>query len=434
MKKILAILLSLSMLASGAVMMSGCDETETPAVDTPDTSASDTVVDETPAKDPVDITVWAPDAVVELTQNALNEWQTGLGADYAHYTITVSAMGEGDAATQMLTDVEAGADVFGFAQDQLARLVSVGALSAPGGVFLDNVKANNDGGSVSAATSGDTVYAYPETSDNGYFMYYDKSIVSDTATLEAVLEQCNAAGKKFYMNLQSGWYNVAFFFGAGTECYYNYDDAGMVQGGVCDFASEAGLAAFKGMIKLASDPAFVESNSAAAFFNPEGGDAAVVISGTWDSATISGFLGENYGACKLPTFNVDGTDYQMGGFGGFKLVGVKPQNDSDKLVFCHMIADYITGEEMQTLRFNEKGWGPSNLNAQALDAVQNDPALAALAEQLNFCIGQGQYPNEYWSLSEAFGTDVNAGKYDSMTDEELMAELEAYQEALINAQ
>ena len=432
MKKILAILLSLSMLASGAVMMSGCTGTETPDAPVDETPVSDTAVDETPAKDPVAITVWAPDMAVDLTQTALNEWQAGLGEDYAHYTITVSAMGEGDAATQLLTDVEAGADVFGFAQDQLARLVSVGALSAPGGVFLENIQNNNDAGSIGATMSGETVYAYPETSDNGYFMYYDKSVITDTSTLEAVLEQCNAAGKKFYMDLQSGWYCTAFFFGTDSDCYYELNDDGTYKTGICEWASDAGVAALKGMIKLASDPAHVQGTDASAF-NPDGGDAAVVVSGTWDSATVEGFLGENYGAAKLPTFNVNGVDYQMSGFGGFKLVGVKPQNDSDKLVFCHMIADYITSEEMQVARFENLGWGPSNLNAQALDAVQTNPALAALAEQLAFTTAQGQYPNAYWSLTEAFGTDVNSGKYDAATDEELLAALTDLATALIDA-
>ena len=113
----------------------------------------------------------------------------------------------------------------------------------------------------------------------------------------------------------------------------------------------------------------------------------------------------------------------MSGFGGFKLVGVKPQTDSDKLTFCHLVADYLTGEEMQQARFDAKGWGPSNKNVQASDAVKSNEALAALAEQLTFCPGQGQYPNAYWTLTEAFGTDINSGMYDTADDAALLAAL-----------
>ena len=49
------------------------------------------------------------------------------------------------------------------------------------------VTAENDAGSVAAATLGDVMYAYPLTSDNGYFLYYDKSVVTDPNTLETII-------------------------------------------------------------------------------------------------------------------------------------------------------------------------------------------------------------------------------------------------------
>lgn len=183
------------------------------------------------------------------------------------------------------------------------------------------------------------------------------------------------------------------------------------------------------MVNMASNPNFSQSTgSDAALFDPNGGTAGAIVSGTWDSSTVSKLLGDNYGAAKLPTFTVDGETFQMSGFGGFKLIGVKPQTDSDKLTFCHLIADYLTGEEMQTARFEANGWGPSNLTVQASDAVQSDVALAALADQLQYCPPQGQCPNAYWTLTEAFGTDINSGMYANASDDELMsalAELEA---------
>ncbi len=434
-KKFLSMMLSLAVAAS--IGFTGCSNTDTsdagssaPANDNSSTvadggaDAGATGGDTTVSTGKTTVTVWAPEEVSALTQEKLDAWLAGQ-ADFADkYTITVSAMGEGEAATQMLTDVEAGPDVYGFAQDQLARLVAAGALSPLGGNFLTNVQNNNDAGSTGAATLDGKVYAYPETSDNGFFLYYDKSVVTDPSTLEGILDQCGAAGKNMYMDIQSGWYNVAFFFATGAECYYNYDTEGNVTGAVCDYNSDKGLAALKGMVAMASHPNFSQSTgSDSALFNPDGGTAGAIVSGTWDSATVKEFLGDNFGAAKLPTFTVDGTSYQMSGFGGFKLVGVKPQTDSDKLVFCHLLADYLTGEEMQQARFDSNGWGPSNLTVQASDAVQSNEALAALAEQLTFCPGQGQYPNAYWTLTEAFGTDVNSGKYDAASDDELLAAL-----------
>ena len=135
-------------------------------------------------------------------------------------------------------------------------------------------------------------------------------------------------------------------------------------------------------------------------------------------------LKDNYAACKLPTI----AGFQMGGFGGFKMLGVKPQVDEAKLAACDALAAYLASGKVQTARFEAVGWGPSNIEAQKSEAVQADVALSALADQLQYCIGQGQYPGEYWSLATAMGDDVIADKYDNATDEELLAVLQSFQE------
>ncbi|MDD6049920.1 MAG: extracellular solute-binding protein, partial [Clostridiales bacterium] len=324
----------------------------------------------------------------------------------------------GDAASNMLTDVEAGADLFVFAQDQLARLVAAGALEMVEENNAEIIKAENDGGAVAAVTLGGTMYAYPMTSDNGYFLYYDKSVVTDTSSLEAVLDACAAAGKNFYMEINSGWYQTAFFFGAGCTLTYGTDDNGTIVSMDCDYASENGLKALKSMIKMAQSPAFVNGSSASNATN-----LGAIVDGAWDANAVKSILGENYAATKLPT--VDG--YQMGGFGGFKMLGVKPQTDDAKLAACDALALYLSSGEVQLARFEQVGWGPSNLEAQQSDAVKANEALSALAAQLNFCVPQGQYPGEYWSTAEGLVDDAIAGKYNDMTDDQLMDVLSSFQ-------
>ena len=74
------------------------------------------------------------------------------------------------------------------------------------GDYANFVSTSNDAGAVGAATMGDAIYAFPVTSDNGYFMYYDKSVVTDPTSLEKIVEDCEAAGKGVYMEINSGWY------------------------------------------------------------------------------------------------------------------------------------------------------------------------------------------------------------------------------------
>ena len=199
MKKILALVLTLVMVLSCASMASAAYDGE--------------------------IKVWVAEAVVDFTKAQVEAFKAA-NPDYANMTVIVEPVGEGDAASNMLTDVEAGADIFGFAQDQLGRLVGADALVDVLPENAEIVAATNDAGSVSAVMMGDVMYAYPMTSDNGYFLYYDKSVVTDPTSMEAILADCEKAGKNVYMEINSGWYQTAFFFGAGCTLTYSTDESG----------------------------------------------------------------------------------------------------------------------------------------------------------------------------------------------------------------
>ena len=364
-----------------------------------------------------EIKIWVAENMVELTKTYCDKF-IAENPEYANLTVLIEAVGEGDAANKMITDVEAGADIYGFAQDQLTRLVGANALIDVAPENVEIVVAQNDAGSVGAATLGETLYAYPMTSDNGYFLYYDKSVVTDPTSMEQILKDCEAAGKNVYMEINSGWYQTAFFFGNGCTLTYDVNDAGEYVKCNVDYASENGLKAFKAMIETAKSAAFVNGSSAGTATN-----LGALVSGVWDSGAVQEALGENYAATKLPTV----AGFQLGGFGGFKLLGVKPQTDEAKLIACDALALYLTSAEVQDARFAAEGWGPSNLESQQADAVKNNPALAALASQLVYTIGQGQYPNDYWTLATQLGDRVLADEFDNATDEELMDALTEFQ-------
>lgn len=369
-----------------------------------------------------DLKVWVADAAVDFTNQQVEAFKAA-NPDFADMTVTVEAVGEGDAAGKVITDVDAAADIFGFAQDQLARIVAAGAIEIVEPTNGEAVKAENDAGAVAAVTMGDELYAYPLTSDNGYFLYYDKSVVTDPSTLEGILADCEAAGKSFYMEINSGWYQTAFFFGAGCTLTYDSDNEGNLTACNVDYASENGLKALKSMIKLASSPAFVNGSSISNATN-----VAAIVDGTWDSEAAKELFGDNYAAAKLPT--VDG--YQMSGFGGFKMLGVKPQEDEAKLAACDALAAWLSSGDVQLARYEVLGWGPSNLAAQQSDAVKADVALSALADQLQYTIPQGQYPGDYWSLATGLGDNIIGHKYDGADDEALMTALTEFQDTCIS--
>ena len=382
---------------------------------------------ETSLEGTYDITVWVSESagVKELTEQQIDKFE----AENPGIIInaTVEGVSEAESATQMINSVEDGADIFCFAQDQLSRLVMAGALNKLGTQTAATVKELNDAGAVKAASVAGDLYCYPLTSDNGYYMYYDKSVVKPEHidSLEDIIADCEAAGKMFAFEMEtSGWYNIAFMFATGCVSEWTTDaDANFVS--VNDtFNSENGLIALKGMQKLLKSPAYNSSSAGADFAAAV--PSAVVVSGTWAANDVKAALGDNYAAADLPSFTVDGKSYHLASFSGNKLMGVKPQVDAKKGAVLQKLALYLTGEACQLERFNQFGWGPSNLKAQATDAVKNDAALSALAAQSPYAIPQGNIHGSWWDIAKVYAVAAKA----ATTDAELKDALQAYADSI----
>lgn len=380
-------------------------------------------------KETYNITMWVSE--VEGVADQFRQQVAAFNAQSDKYTINaeITGMGEGEAATQVLTDVESAPDIYCFAQDQLARLVQSGALAKPGVKASETITNSNDADAVRAASASGSVQCYPLTSDNGYFMYYNKSVIKaeSVGSLEAIIADCENAGQQFSFELEgSGWYNASFFFATGCHSTWTMNEAGKFTAVDDDFNSANGLIALKGMQKLLKSSAYNNSSSVDSLSAAV--PSAVLVSGTWARPGAEKALGDNLGVAKLPSFEVDGKSYQLGSFNGNKLLGVKPQTSANakKGAACQELALYLTNKENQLQRFNSFGWGPSNKEAQEEPAVKNDPVLSALTAQREFATLQGNIHGSWWDFAKVYATAAK----DAKTDADLQAALDNYQESI----
>ena len=425
LKRIAALLLALVMVfALVACSDSGDTKTTTEAGGKTETKAPDGSKAETKgnAEDTYELAIklWVPDKAVELTKKQIEDFNKS-NTYGIHVTPTIDALSEADSATQVLNDVKTAADMYFFAQDQFARLVRGGALAEVPSDMVATIAAENNASVVAAGKSGETQYAYPLTNDNGYFMYYDKSVIpeADLDSLEKLIADCEAAGKYFAFEQDtSAWYNASFFFGAGCHSNWELDDEGKIVGVDDDFNSDKGLIAVKGMEKLVKSPMFVSSSQAAEFAN----GAAIVVTGTWAFDDIKAILGDNLGATDLPSFEVDGKQYHLGSFSGCKLLGVKPQDDGDKLYAINLLAQYLTSEAAQLERFEALSWGPANNVAAQNEAVLANPGLVALNAQNQYAVPQGQIDGQWWDIAKVISSEVKEAK----SEDDLKAALKNY--------
>ena len=72
------------------------------------------------------------------------------------------------------------------------------------------------------------------------------------------------------------------------------------------------------------------------------------------------------------------------------------------------------------------GWGPSNLKAQASDAVKAAPHLTALMAQTNYSRPQGQIHGSWWDIAKVIATSLKEG----MAIDEALSNYQASMEAL----
>ena len=353
----------------------------------------------------VSLTVWASEEDQAYTQGLIDEFIAAYPE--VSFDIQLGSESESTCKDTVLTDIEAAADVFAFADDQIQALVDAGALQPISAYYTYDVAAENVAGSVEAATVNGQLYAYPMTADNGYFMFYDSSVFTeeDVASLDSMLAAAEAAGTKVAMDLSNGWYLYSFFAGAGLELTLNEDGTT----NTCTWNAEGGTDVCQAIIDYVSTGTLVnmtDDEQATALAN---GEVSACVNGTWRAETAQAAWGDNYAAAKLPTFNLAGTQTQMSSFSGCKLIGVNAY--SDQIGWSMLLAEYLTNEAAQVGRFNARGLGPSNIAAASSAEVQANPAIAALAAQADFATPQ-RVGGNYWAPAQTLGEILASGNPD----------------------
>ena len=358
-----------------------------------------------PARQTVALTVWGAEEDAELLEELIASFQARYAGE-ADFQIVCQAQGESNCKDALLGDLEAGADVFTFADDQVAALAAAGGLDPI--EDAQAIQSANLSAAVEAASVGGSLYAYPLTADNGYFLYYNKSYFSeaDVQTMDRLLAAAEMAGGLFTMDWSSAWYVYAFFGNTGLEVGLNED--GLTN--YCTWNSTdgpiTGADVAQAMLEIAASPGFASRTDEEFLAGVRDGSVVAGVSGVWNAVAIQEAWGENAGAVKLPTFTCAGQQVQMASFSGCKLIGVNAYSRQPE--WAARLAQWMTSEESQRLRFARRGQGPSNTAAAASPEVQQSAAIAALLAQSEFSQIQ-RVGGSFWEPVEVFSASMAQG-------------------------
>ena len=411
-KKVLA----LGLVGAMAISMAACGKTSS-STDNGGSGNAGT------SNETVSLRVWGG----EEDQNLLKELVEKFKKTYPDqkFDIEIGVESESTAKDTVLTDVEAAADVFAFASDQIVDLNNAKALAniEDMDAALQNyakksvadIKAANGDGSVEAASIDGKLMAFPMTGGNGYFLYYDSSVISDedAATWDTLLAAADKAGKKVGMTLASGWYNASFFYGAGFTTGLNDDGTTAIDFNGTSKDGYTGVQVTQSMLNIASNKAFMAIADGDVSNQIAGGTLAAVISGTWDAENAQKVFGDGYAAAKLPTYTLDGKQVQQGSVSGYKFLGVNAY--SKNVGWATVLAEFLTNEESQATRFEQRQLAPTNKKVAASDEVSKNVAISASAAQDAYGVIQ-TVSAKYWDPAKTFGEMIAQGSI-SATDE-----------------
>ena len=415
-KKVLALLLATAMISTFV----GCGEDTTvdPAGD--DSVVTDDTTDDVEEAITCTITVWAPSE----DQSEDNPWlQTqceAFAAEHPNWDITFKygVCAEGDAKATVTQDVDAAADVFGFANDNLADLIAAGAIAELGGSTAEYVTSNFGKTYVDSISDNGAVYGIPYES-NTWFMYYNTSIYSadDVKSLETMLEKGTVM-----FPLTNSWYIEAFYLATGAEFFggVNDNDAGINVGG------DNGAKATNYLVDLVANANFKNGEFGDAMSGLADGTIAAAFSGTWDRANAEEALGDNFGVAALPTITVDGTACQLKNFSGSKAFGVKATTEYPEVATA--LALYLASEDAQQARYEVRGTIPA-LNSMAT-VLSDDPIVGVISEVYANCSIMQPYcanMGNWWTPAANMGTELIAG---DITHDNAAEKTEAFNNAV----
>lgn len=373
---------------------------------------------------PIELVLWAP----SNAQSFYKTWADKWAADYKDsqgrtYKVKLAVMEEGDAKSNLLNAPEDGADVFLFADDQVADLANAGILADLGsGTIAQDVSARNSASSVTAASyqkatdDAAKLYAYPMQADNTYYLFYNDEFFTaeDVKTWDGIFDKLaqgnqgkeGTSRKKVQFDYGTGWYAASWFFtfgGTFTPTTSNFATA------------EVGLKALQAAHDFSSheDIAFQSPDDAKAGLID--GSIVAAVAGSWiysnpDEDTLTGVENnEHIKLTVLPKITFGGQQYQMKSFIGSKLIGVNAQAQGGQYILAsHALANYLTSEEVQKAKGLTLGAGPSNTNAAADPQISALPTVQVVAAQSEFAVPQINLPVGFW---DAVQNAVNAVKF-----------------------
>lgn len=365
------------------------------------------------------LTIWVGTESVDFYTQAMADYAAAYkqrtGEDFPH-EISVKGVDTGAAATTYLEDMEAGADIFTVAHDNLGKLTRGSSSIAPvtnnqllnqikndnPEIFLDVIKANVAG----------TEYTFgvPYVAQS-LVLYYNKKFLNeqDVLSWEGILAKAQQNNKQALSLTGTDGFNNSFILlakkvsdGSTTLKLYENGDVNL------NYAlGDDTIAKMKWGQWFFNHPNGAKRPTSSGWQVELADEKSIsLISGAWHFNAVRSALGSNLGIAQLPTFKITndqsfgtiaaGTEFKSGTFADAKIFVMK--KNSEKSEHLEDILVYLSSKEIQ-----EKSY----IAAQNLPAYKNalSEFASMKADTLENRLGKIQIEMFDHGIPQPFGFD-----------------------------
>lgn len=367
--------------------------------------------------------IWCAEEDEEMIREMLDAYERKYSNN--HYDWTVERQGEDIVSASVTRDVEAAADVFSFANDQLGILVNNSALTQiTDSQYIAQIDQQIDVARL-AATYNSSYYAFPYSYEN-CFLYYNKSLITDVSSMEGILS-AGIADVDFNLgiDMSDSYYTTMFLYTAGVTIF---GDQGNDPNDV-NLDNENAYKACRYIASLAGQKKLGSISKADQFASLKNGKVAAMISGPHMISQFKNALGSNFAVATLPTIKLDGKDTPLISFSGVKMYGVsrKTARDKETTKEALKLAAYLSNSTNQAKRLQDREFCPT-------DADLFDAAISSDIETVEVVVEQAANSklkpgliqmSSYWDNMKGFLLGVYKLSYAESTWSKELKKVEA---------
>ena len=375
-----------------------------------------------------EITIWATEKEEAVIKAVVEKYNANQKEESSKFKYNFKGVTEADAGTTLAKDptVEGRPALFLCADDHIFNLQSKGIVAELKGSYKEHVVANNSAVAVKGATYNDKLYGFPVTSDNGYFLWYNKAALSenDVKSLETVLQKAKDSNKTFGMEINNGWYANSFIMSPQACGTSSLTWAANAEGKVSyttTWDNEAGVKVSEyanSLIQpLYESGTFVAAPNEIILQGFQDSSMIAAVSGTWMESDLKKAIGENLGAVKLPEYHIDGKAYQMASFTGSKIYCINTSCTVEEQKAAAALAELLTNADSQLIRYEKRQSIPCNKEAAADKRFTENTTISAKALEAQnaaaACVQSQTAQDRYWDIGKAIGQaylDGNLGE------------------------